>query len=101
MIKAPIIIEGAIEGGEMEKLNNLKFITTVIEHKPCSTWLKKIINTGEALLEVFHPVLRLHTTHLFLSSLSYNSYYIGSGDWEMQSYKLFQLVQGCASTAEA
>ena len=40
MIKAPIIIEGAehprIEGGEVEKLNNLKFITTVLEHKPCS-----------------------------------------------------------------
>ena len=37
MIKAPIIIEGARnEEGEEEKLNNLKFITTVLEHKPCS-----------------------------------------------------------------
>ena len=39
MIKTPIIIEGVtIERGEMEKLNNLKYIyiSTVLEHKPCS-----------------------------------------------------------------
>ena len=37
MIKAPIIIEGVkIERGEMEKLNNLKYISTVLELKPCS-----------------------------------------------------------------
>ena len=40
MIKVPIIIEGAkhprIKGGEVEKLNNLKFITTVVVHKSCS-----------------------------------------------------------------
>ena len=40
MIKAPIIIEGAkpprIKEGDVEKLNNLKFTTTVLEHKPCS-----------------------------------------------------------------
>ena len=36
MIEAQIIIEGAsIEESEMEKLKNFKFITTVLEHKPC------------------------------------------------------------------
>ena len=68
MIKAPIIIQGAkhprIEEGEVEKLNNLQ-------------WLKWFINTGEVLLKIYHPVPKIHTTHLFLSSLpalSYNSY---------------------------
>ena len=41
MIKAQIVIEGAkhprIEEGEVEKLNNLKYITTVLEHKSCSS----------------------------------------------------------------
>ena len=40
IIKALIIIEDAkhtrIEEGEVEKLNNLKYITTVREHKPCN-----------------------------------------------------------------
>ena len=63
MIKAPIIIEGAkhprIEGGEVEKLNNLKFNTTVLEHESCSGY------SGSPIKErPCHPASKVHTTHL-------------------------------------
>ena len=45
-------------------------------------WLKRFINTGEALPTICHPEPKLHTTHIFLETsliFSYNRVW-GLGD---------------------
>ena len=73
-------------------MEQFKYITTVLEHNHAVA--KLFINTGETLLKIPHPMLKLHPIHLF-SLLSYLSHITANWSEEcMQSYKLPQLGQG-------
>ena len=98
-----IIIEGAkhprIKNRRRRGEKSEKF--EIYPHKPWTQtmqWFKWFINNGEVLLTICHPAPSLHTTHIFLSSLSslLKQLSLGTGRCSLISSSSWD--QGCASS---